>query len=168
MLPEARCPPAEGHRAVTISEFRSMFSRRMQEHGLSGRIGSSRDRDIESFLAWAELRRVDPERWVLARHEAVKWRHRVAIDKLASEKFLKNFRRFGDSKQAIEVSRSRFDDVKLSGSLRRKEAARIAFRLHGDLHSCLMTALYGDRFTSYDPESAVCPVCPFLEQCRGS
>lgn len=60
---------------------------------------------MTALARWCREQDIDPRGWILAKHEAIKWRFRIGPKKLmqTTAKFLASFQSFGDMKQAEAI-----------------------------------------------------------------
>jgi hypothetical protein len=118
-------------------------------------------REAAAFLTWCQGQKVDPERYIRARLEAVGGRVRVPLKTLPSEKFLGTFRSFGDQRQAAQVSQER-----IAISVIPAGPAETLFEMMR--RTLTGTRLCGrDVMTGgYSPTSPTCGTCFLREECR--
>lgn len=118
-------------------------------------------REATTLLRFCADHAIDPERWIVARHEAVQWRARLALKDLhrVSDNFLDHFKTWGDAR-TLDATR----DVQPVEDFDRPtpftEALKATYANAADL--CMM--LPDTR--GWHPASTWCERCPLADPCR--
>ena len=143
---------------MQTAELIGIYIHVLEAHGLTRprSLGRRVYEQAVRFLRWCTENQVDPERYIRARHDAIKWKHRIPLDRLASPKFLIKFREWGDDKQAEEVSQDRLAAKAVRGERSRYLAEAVRRTMPPKL-------CRHDPWTWYDPESPTCTQC--VERC---
>lgn len=145
-------------------EIFNLYNRLVESHGLVPYRSYSKHREVcDRFDAWCSGKGVDPERWILARHSAIKWRHKIAIRVLPSDKFLVKFEDWGDRVQAADVLQDRLGNeatLAVYPSRYMKEILRRSYANEQATWACL-----ADPQTHFDDQSKICSGCDQRELC---
>ena len=122
------------------------------------------------YIEWCAGRGIDPRHWMIARHEATGWTHRIALSKLstATDKFADDYHDWGANKLA-GMDQERRDRRSVVGDTNRVvevtllgEAQKAAYRDEPEL--CL---LFGEAITGgWHPASKWCAECSAAPECR--
>lgn len=115
-----------------------------------------------AFLRFCVAQGFDPERFILARHEAIGWRARVPLRELPNvgDNFLDHFRTWGDAAQvdAVRVVEPVEDLDQLGTYAEQLKALHAA----GSRETCM----YLPDTRGWHPDSVWCQGCPLADPCR--
>lgn len=125
---------------------------------------------LEGFAEFCDRYGVDPVRWIRARLEATKARHRLKLTQLVSFKFLEAFKRFGDSRQAEEEGQRILgasvvtdDQAELSPAA---EAVKRGLAADDDREVCMLSSR--DITRGWDSRSRWCQSCRLAVPCQAA
>lgn len=124
---------------------------------------ASNRKHLQAFAEWCDRRGIDPERWIRAKHAAIKWRFRVRISQLAraTPKFLAAFRDWGDGVAAEHIHQA---ELRLQVVDDRWGGLRVmSERLKRTLEPRLCRIA---PETAYHPGSRWCAACPESRACH--
>lgn len=127
----------------------------------------TRYEQLAQFAAWCGENGVDPRRYIRARHEAIGYKHRIAVKSLRSDSFLKSFRRFGNDRQAafegqLRVQAAVVDDSDHRGGELRELWELMKRRIAGTVECAIDTDMTG----GWNPRSPWCRDCALADECR--
>jgi hypothetical protein len=148
-----------------------IYNRVVTGNGLAQKpLSRSMRAELSEFAAWCVKWQVDPERYILARHDAVGYRHRIAIGSLASAKFLARFKGFGDDRQAAAMEQDRLalqveDDHDRGGVELRSLWEQMKRTYALDRPMCRASS---DVTGGWNPRSKHCRECPEAPACRAA
>jgi len=125
----------------------------------------------EKFIGWAKRNEVDSRHWIIARHDAIKWRRRIPLKDLhrVGDGFLESYQSWMagrlsaldqevSDRKSVVADTSRVSKLTVLG-----ESAKEAFA--NDRFTCLGSAL--TLTGGWHPASAWCQSCSLTEQCSG-
>ena len=146
--------------ALTFLSWYNGISRRVQARAYQ-RTGKAAAAESQRYLAWCEDNAVDPRRWCLAKHDALKWQARIPIKHLtrSTPKFMEAFREWGDDRRAAADLQHRLqvktidETQRPTGMTHFGEAVKRALQLETGI--CAI-----HRFTSHHTDSMWCQSCP--------
>lgn len=149
---------------MTPADLISIYNRVIEPRGLKRypHISKAMGHAIREFLTWCEVRSVDPERWIRARHEAQGFRRRIRFGQLRSEKFLPKFREWGDQHQAGQAMQHRLSKQAIDGGY-----SRYGYLAETIKRSTVPEVCIHDAMTIYSSESKTCGSCRLRVQCAG-
>jgi len=143
------------------------YNQVLENHGLTPFPDGAFGRVRSHFMRIAKFcheHKIDPERWIRARHEAVGWRMRLPLKQLASASpaFMAKFMDFGADLQAEAIHQESMVSVADHGwSELRVFSEQLKQALGNDPALCLSAAE-----TAYHPESQWCDGCLHQRTCR--
>ncbi len=123
----------------------------------------------KAFLAWCSVEKVNPERFVRARHDATGWRFRVPIVRLpvVSDAFVDKFREWGDDKQAAVQMDERLASIVVADTNRARELTTLSERAKSEfVDAPQLCRLSADITLGYHPASEWCQRCQLSKPCR--
>ena len=119
--------------------------------------------EVQAFLDWCVEADVDPQLYMRARLEAINYKSRIAISRLASTGFLAKYKAFGEQQQEARQAQEEASDAATdTGNVAHRYAERLraAHGEAGDRERCRL-----DHMTWYTAKSAWCISCPLGEFC---
>ena len=122
---------------------------------------------MERFAGFCEEHGVDPTRWVMARHAAVGWRHRIPVEQLASEAFLPSYHEWAEDRQASVQEQERLADKVIPNHTTPGALVLGAEALKAALVASPLVCLGSATLTyGWDPASRWCVKCAQAGPCR--
>lgn len=118
-------------------------------------------REATTFLRFCQEQAVDPERWIVARHEALGWKARLALKDLhhVGDNYLDHFKTWGDAR-AVEATRTVQPIEDYDALAPFAEQLKATYAHASDL--CMVTP----DTRGWHPASTWCQRCPQAEACR--
>lgn len=117
-------------------------------------------KEATAFLRFCAEHAIDPERWIVARHDAMGWKARVALAELhrVSDNYMAHFQTWGDSRAAEATRTVEPEDLDRPGPY--AEALKATYA--ADPALCMVQP----ETRGWHPGSDWCRACPEAERCR--